>query len=208
MIGRRIKELRKETGLSQAALALRLGLTQQAIGKWETGRSAPDYHMLVKIAKALGVRADVFFDRSYRRPGYADVLGEPTLPYGSVMVPMLGPVKAGYGLEAQEEHGEYEPAQVKDASRYFYLEVTGDSMEPRIRDKDLALVRKQATLEDGDLGVFIYGDGEGTIKRFYRKGDTVALQAFNPAYETLILSGDDLERLRIIGKVVETKTRW
>jgi repressor LexA len=81
-------------------------------------------------------------------------------------------------------------------------------MEPGIRDKDLALVRKQATLEDGDLGVVVYGDGEGTLKRFHRKGNTVALQAFNPAYETLILAGEELEKLYIIGKVVETRTKW
>ncbi len=205
MIGQRIRKLREKAGLSQGALALRLGLTQQAVGKWETGKSAPDYHMLVKLARALGVEPDSFFDKdadSILSRAREIIAGE------LKMIPVLGLVKAGYGLEAHEEYGEFEPASVKDPARYFYLRVTGDSMEPRIRDNDLALVRRQATLEDGDLGVFIYGDDEGTIKRFYRKGDTVALQPFNPAYETLILSGDDLERLRIIGKVVETKTSW
>jgi len=206
VIGRRIKELRKEKGLSQGALALRLGLTQQAIGKWETGRSAPDYYMLVRLARALEVEPDTLFEKDRHNADYAPSFVLP--PDGRVMIPVLGLVKAGYGLEAQREYGQYEPASVKDASQYFYLRVTGDSMEPRIRDKDLALVRKQAVLEDGDLGVFIYGDGEGTIKRYYKKGDTVALQAFNPAYETMILSGDDLDKLWIIGKVIETKTSW
>ena len=202
MIGQRIKRLRRERELSQSALALRMGLTQQAIAKWETGKSSPDYHMLVKLAKALDVEPDMLFDTADHfgagRAGY----------YGRHMVPVLGVVRAGYGLPAEEEERGQEPAEVKDPSQYFYLVVQGDSMEPGIRDKDLALVRKQSTLEDGDLGVVVYGDGEGTIKRYHRKGETVALQAFNPAYETLILAGEDLERLYIIGKVVETKTRW
>jgi len=202
MIGQRIKALRKERELSQSALALRMGLTQQAIGKWETGKSSPDYHMLVRLAHALGVEPELLFDS-------ADFFGVGRERYyGEQMVPVLGVVRAGYGLPAEEEAQGREPADVRDPSQYFYLVVQGDSMEPGIKDKDLALIRKQSILEDGDLGVVVYGDGEGTIKRYHRKGDTVALQAFNPAYETLILAGEDLERLYIIGKVVETKTRW
>ena len=189
MIGRRLKGLRQEAGLSQSALALRMGITQQAIAKWESEKSTPDYHMLVKLADALGVSPDRLFSTQSQ-------------------VPILGEVKAGYGFYAVEEVLGVEQAAVKDPEQYFYLIVQGDSMEPKIHDRDLALVRRQPSLEDGDLGVIIYGDGEGTIKRFYRKGDTVALQAFNPAYETLILSGYELDRLTIIGKVVETKTRW
>ena len=61
MIGQRIKALRREKELTQGALALRLGLTQQAVAKWESGQSAPDYHMLVKLAEALAVEPDTLF---------------------------------------------------------------------------------------------------------------------------------------------------
>ena len=132
----------------------------------------------------------------------------PYIPHEHKSIPVVGVVRAGYGLQAEEDGLSMELAAVHDPSRYFYLVVQGDSMEPGIRDKDLALIRKQPTLEDGDLGVIIFGDGEGTIKRYHKKGETVALQAFNPAYETLILSGDELEKLYIVGKVIETKTRW
>lgn len=211
MIGQRIKSLRKERGLTQGALALRLGVTQQAVAKWEAENSAPDYHMLVKLARALDIEPELLFgeggpDRRSPPVGRLDI--RPVLPRGQKLIPILGEVKAGYGLPAEEEELGLEPAAVNDPARYFYLVVRGDSMEPAIRDKDLALVRKQPTLEDGDLGVVVYGDGEGTLKRFRRKGDTVALQPFNPAYETLILSGSELEKLFIIGKVIETKTRW
>ena len=81
-------------------------------------------------------------------------------------------------------------------------------MEPRIQDGDLALVRRQPMLDDGDLGVVVFGDGEGTLKRFRRKGNAVVLQPFNPAYESVILDGEELEHLYIAGKVVETKAQW
>ena len=81
-------------------------------------------------------------------------------------------------------------------------------MEPRIKDGDLALVRRQPVLEDGDLGVVVLRDGEGTLKRFQRKGDAVVLQPFNPAYEEMVIKGEELDHLYIAGKVVETKAKW
>ena len=118
-------------------------------------------------------------------------------------------VKAGYGALAYEEDYGKEYARVKDPSSYFYLVVRGDSMEPRIHDGDLALVHRQDTLENGDLGVLIYGDeGEGTLKRYIQRGNCVVLQPFNPAYNELVIKGEDLNHLHIAGRVVETKAKW
>ena len=82
-------------------------------------------------------------------------------------------------------------------------------MEPYIRDGDLALVHRQAALESGDLGVVIYGDGEGTLKKFIQNSrDMILLQPFNPDYDTLVISGSDLENVYVAGKVIETKRKW
>ena len=63
-------------------------------------------------------------------------------------------------------------------------------MEPRISDGDLALVRRQTTLDNGDLGVMVYGlDGEGTLKKYIQRGNAVVLHPFNPAYEDLVIKG-------------------
>ena len=73
----------------------------------------------------------------------------------------------------------------------------------------LALVHKQDTLENGDLGVLVYGDeGEGTLKRYIQRGNCVVLQPFNPAYNELVIKGEDLNNLHIAGRVVETKAKW
>ena len=81
-------------------------------------------------------------------------------------------------------------------------------MAPAINDGDLALVHFQPTAESGDIVVAVINDDCGTIKKYIRRGNTVILQPFNPAYEALIFAGSDLERLIIAGKVVETKKKW
>ena len=70
--------------------------------------------------------------------------------------------------------------------------------------------RIRAALESGDLGVMVYGDegGEGTLKKYIQRGNSIVLQPFNPAYDELVIKGEDLNRLYIAGKVVETKAKW
>ena len=204
MLGERLKQLRKGKGITQSALAEELGITQQAVGKWETGRSSPDPDMLLRLAEYFCVSIDSLLGRE-------GILGRQVLPYvaaGEVQIPVLGEVRAGYGALASEAVIGTETATVRDPENYFYLVVKGDSMEPRIHEGDLALVRRQQTLDDGALGVVVHGENEGTIKKFLRKGNAVVLQPFNATYDTLILSGEELDHIYIAGKVVETKTCW
>ena len=202
MFSERLKALRKKLGYSQQKLADIMQVSQQAVGKWETGRSSPDLDAVNRLAQLFDVTTDYLLGNETESPKPQPVFG------GDVMIPVIGTVKAGYGALAFEEDYGCEGANVKNPDEYFYLIVKGHSMEPRIQDGDLALVHKQSTLDDGDLGVFVYGDGEGTLKKFIRKGNTVILQPFNPDYQPQIISGEELEHLYIAGKVRETKTKW
>ena len=204
-----LKQCRKKQGVSQAELASRLGVTQQAVGKWESGKSSPDPSTVARIAELLNTTADYL--RGLYRP-VSNVSAPEERFFGSYtesLIPVIGTVKAGYGALAFEEDYGQEYARVKDPANYFYLVVRGDSMEPRIQDGDLALVHKQDTLENGDLGVLIYGDeGEGTLKRYIQRGNCVVLQPFNPAYHEMVIKGEELNHLHIAGRVVETKAKW
>lgn len=204
-----LKQCRKQKGISQAELASKLGVTQQAVGKWESGRSSPDPATVARIAEILSTTAD-FLLGLYRPVSNVTTPEERFFGnYAESLIPVIGTVKAGYGALAFEEDYGQEYARVKDPSNYFYLVVRGDSMEPRIQDGDLALVHKQDTLENGDLGVLVYGDeGEGTLKRYIQRGNCVVLQPFNPAYNELVIKGEDLNHLHIAGRVVETKAKW
>jgi repressor LexA len=204
-----LKECRKSKRMSQAELASRLGVTQQAVGKWESSKASPDPATVARIAEILGTTADYLL--GLYRPVSSATKAEDRFfgSYAESLIPVIGTVKAGYGALAFEEDYGQEYARVKDPDNYFYLVVRGDSMEPRIQDGDLALVHKQDTLENGDLGVLIYGDeGEGTLKRYIQRGNSVVLQPFNPSYNELVIKGDDLNRLHVAGRVVETKAKW
>ena len=204
MFAETLRRLRRERKLSQGALASALQITQQAVGKWETGRSQPDAEMLRRVADFFEVSVDTLLGASSFASevrAYAAASEHP--------IPVVGTVRAGFGALALEENCGVEYARVKDPENYFYLIVRGHSMEPRIQDGDLALVHRQATLEDGDLGVVVFGDdGEGTLKKFIRRGNAVILQPFNPDYQPQVLVGEELEQLYIAGKVVETKAKW
>ena len=203
MFAQRLKELRKLRGISQVALSSELGLSQQAVGKWETGRSTPDPAMLARIAAFFEVSTDYLLGRAQSAAST-----DGWRAAGEYPIPIIGTVRAGYGaLALEEDYGE-EYARVKDPQNYFYLLVKGDSMEPRIFEGDLALVRRQQTLESGELGVVVFGDDEGTLKKYIRRGNTVILQPFNSTYPPQIIMGEDLDHLYIAGKVVETRTKW
>ena len=185
-----LRQCRKQKHMSQAELASLLGVTQQAVGKWESGKSSPDPTTVAKLAEILDTTADYLlglFDPADEGQTEERFFGS----YVYSLIPVIGTVKAGYGALAFEEDYGREYARVKDPSNYFYLVVRGDSMEPRIHDGDLALVHKQDTLENGD-----------------QRGNCVVLQPFNPTYKEMVIKGEDLNNLHIAGRVVETKAKW
>ena len=209
MFADRLRDARKAKRYSQTEVSRMLGVTQQAVGKWETGRSTPDPQTVARLAEILDTTADALLGLQ-QAPTVAPAVGRNAFSrYTESLVPVVGTVRAGYGALAFEEDYGKEYASVKDPQNYFYLVVKGDSMEPRISDGDLALVHRQSTLENGDLGVLVYGsDGEGTLKKYIQRGNSVILHPFNPAYEELVIKGEELDHLYIAGKVVETKAKW
>ena len=198
MLSKKLKQLRQGFKLTQEELAARFAVTQQAIAKWESGRALPAPEMISRIAGFFGVTTDYLLDMTDTFSALESV--------SSVRV--IGTVKAGYNALALEEDFGSAYAEVPNAEEYRYLIVKGDSMAPYIRDGDLALVHLQASLKNGDLGVVLYGDGEATLKEYRYSDGAVTLVPFNSAYETVTLSGHELERLMIFGRVVETKTKW
>ena len=126
-----LKQCRKQKGISQAELASKLGVTQQAVGKWESGKSSPDPATVARIAEILSTTAD-FLLGLYRPVSNVTTPEEHFFGnYAESLIPVIGTVKAGYGALAFEEDYGQEYARVKDPSNYFYLVVRGGSMELR-----------------------------------------------------------------------------
>jgi repressor LexA len=129
-------------------------------------------------------------------------------PHTSVAIPIMGRIAAGTPIEAIQtrSHTIAVPSDFLGQGEHFGLEVRGDSMiEAGIHDGDTVLVRKQETANSGDIVVALIDREEATLKRFRRKGSSIALEAANPAYETRVLGPD---RVRIQGKLVSLFRRY
>jgi repressor LexA len=119
-----------------------------------------------------------------------------------VSVPVMGRIAAGTPIEAIQTHSHtvMVPPEMLGGGEHFALEVRGDSMiEAGIFDGDTVVIRKQDTASNGEIVVALIDEEEATLKRLRRKGNSVALEAANPAYETRIFGPD---RVKVQGRLV------
>ncbi len=130
------------------------------------------------------------------------------IPYDPTKVaPLLGTVRAGLPMYAEENIEDYLPIRQTDGARYFWLTVRGDSMNAvGIAEGDQLLVREQPEVENGQLAVVLVNGDEATVKYFRREGDLVILtpKSFNPVHQPQVY---DLKKIpvRVLGLVVECR---
>ncbi len=108
----------------------------------------------------------------------------------------MGRIAAGTPIEAIQTRMNTiaVPSEFLGQGEHYGLEVRGDSMiEAGILDGDTVLIRKQTSANSGDIVVALIDDEEATLKRFRRKGSSIALEAANPAYETRLLGPDRVQ---------------
>lgn len=118
-------------------------------------------------------------------------------------LPVMGRIAAGVPIEAisQVSHSVAVPGEMlRGVGDHYALEVKGDSMiDAGINDGDVVVIREINTADNGDIVVALVEDHEATLKRFYRRGNAIALEAANPAYETRMFPED---QVKVQGKLV------
>jgi len=122
--------------------------------------------------------------------------------YRAVTVPVMGRIAAGTPIEAIQTHSHsiMVPPEMLGAGEHYALEVRGDSMiDAGIFDGDTVLIKKQDAASTGEIVVALVDDEEATLKRLRRRGNSIALEAANPAYETRIFPPD---RVKVQGRLV------
>jgi repressor LexA len=123
-------------------------------------------------------------------------------------IPILGQIAAGVPIEAlQNEIGRVTPPDdLLGNGDHFALEVKGDSMiQAGILDGDVVLIKKTDVADSGDIVVALIDNEEATLKRLRKRGNSIALEAANPNYETRIFGPD---RVQIQGKLVAMIRRY
>lgn len=125
-----------------------------------------------------------------------------------VSVPVMGRIAAGVPISAIQNntHDISVPPEMLGGGEHYALEVKGDSMiEAGIFDGDTVVIKNTTSANPGEIVVALVDDEEATLKRFRRKGASIALEAANPSYETRIFGPD---QVKIQGKLVGLIRRY
>lgn len=221
-IGERIKNARIKKGLTQEELAGLLGYkSKSSVAHIENGRDIPRA-MVVKLAQVLDTTPSYLMgwdDTSEKTANEPQppiktsdkLLWMDTAPFHPdqmTPIPVIGKVAAGYTCIAEQYIEGYalaDPDSLTDGYDYFWLRVTGDSMEPDIREGDLVLVRVQEAVESGECAVVLVDEEDGLVKDIEIGKDHVTLCSKNPNYPPKVFVREEANRVRIVGKVVELK---
>ena len=199
-IGQRIKQRRKQLGLSADALGKILHKDRATIYRYEKGEITKlPIDVLEPIADFLNVSPAYLM-------GWEDLSQEKLTPCDSVKIPVLGYVAAGTPIEAHEEVIEHIDISEDLAKRgsYFGLRIQGDSMEPRFYNGDVVVVREQKDVENGQIAIVIVNGDFGTCKKVLKKDNGLILQPLNQRHEPVFYSWEDVEKtpVTICGLVV------
>lgn len=197
ILGRRMKERRKQLGLSVDQLSELTEIGRSTLYRYEKNSDNVPFVMVPGIAKALKCSVDYLMGWDNQVEALVEVV-----PLDQRTIPMLGEIACGRPKTANEQHEYVTAGSGIDAD--FALICKGDSMiGARIHDGDIVFIKKMEMVENGEIAAVIIDD-EATLKRVYydQKESELRLVAENPAYKTLTFFGSQLDSIRILGKAV------
>jgi len=190
--GEKIRSLRNEKGWTQDFVAQKLKISVPALSRYESGMYEPKSMSIIKdFAELYDVSVDYLFDL------------ELTFIPTNNAIPLLGFVKAGYDLIAEENLLGYVETDLKNTEEYFALRVVGSSMQPILYEDDIVIVHQQPDVENGQIAVVLIDGEEATIKKVMKYDGYIELVAFNSYYPPKRLE----KGFSILGRVVEARIK-
>lgn len=203
----KIKEARRAAGLKQKDVAQILNVTPATYSRYESGIIRPDPAMLIKISEILNTTVDYLLGRDEINPNKLTNYFGPVVE--NKKIPIIGSVKCGpNGLvyEYLEGYVFVDDSLTGDVTAFV---CKGDSMKDiGISNGDIAIVRRQCTIENSELAVVIINGEEGTLKRVRYHDNVMILEAANPAYPPRIFSGKEMNTVKIFGKVIQVRKNF
>lgn len=199
-IGHRIRQLREEKQLTQDQLAksLSINISKSTIGMYELNKREPNKEIAEALADFFNVDMNYLYGTSEYRNNYEWLRNASPVP-ATRKIPLLGKIACGEPITAIEHPDEYVDVP-EFVSADFALLCQGDSMiNARILDGDIVYIRRQSCVENGEIAA-VQIDGEATLKRVFISNGSILLQAENPAFAPIILSGEQVQDVQILGK--------
>ncbi|WP_370821270.1 LexA family protein [Acidaminococcus massiliensis] len=199
----KIKFYRKMAGLTQKELGEKIGVKHNTISSYESGKNEPEQDMLFKIAAALDISINELFPQT--ASSFSGIKG--------VRIPILGKVVAGIPIEAITDIDGWEEISPKMAAsgEYFALRIKGLSMEPKLHEGDIVIVKRQSDVESGDTAIILVDSEDATVKQIKKTKEGIMLIGLNiDVYPPHFYTNREIADLpvQIIGKVVESRHTW
>lgn len=202
--GAKLKKCRKDMSLSQKEFGQKIGVAESTVSLYESNKRFPDADTLKKISALFKVSLDYLLGNAPAKAAQSNPAGH------GVRIPVLGRVVAGIPIEAVEEILDYEEItpELAATGEFFALKIRGHSMEPRMMEGDVVIVRRQDDVDSGDVAIVLVNGDEATVKRVKKQEEGITLIATNTSvYEPHFYSNKEIADLpvRILGRVVELR---
>lgn len=200
----RIRMRRQELGWTTDELAKRMGYKDRSsISKIESGKADIPQSKVKAFADVLDTTVSwlLGIDETRETASISQPIpkGFQPMPVMDV-VPLVGRIACGTPITA-EQNIDRMVCVPSNWHATFTLTCQGASMEPRIHDGDLVAIRKQPEVENGEIAA-VRIDGEATLKHVYLHENFIELRPENPAFDSIILSKEDMNTVVIEGKAV------
>lgn len=210
IVGTNIKSRREELGITQEDLAKKMGYkSKSTINKIEMGINDITQSKIIAFAEVLGTSAAHLMGWDSNVGPVTNGSKEKKVGY---TINVLGRVAAGVPITAIEDVIDTEEIseEMANTGEFFGLQIHGDSMEPRIKEGDVVIVRQQEDAESGDIVIALVNGNDATCKRLRKYRDGIELISNNPSYEPMFFSNEEIlsKPISIIGKVVELRAKF
>lgn len=214
-LGDIIKSYRSSHNMSMDSFSEKSGISKAYISLLEKNRHpktgkpiAPSIQSIKQAADAMGMDFNVLFGMI---DGNVTLESVPSIKKG-VTIKVLGRVAAGIPIEAIENVIDTEEIteELARTGDFFGLKIHGDSMEPRMVEGDVVIVRQQDDAESGDIVIAMVNGDEATCKKLVKHESGISLVSLNSKYEPMFFSILEIQQkpVRIIGKVIELRGKF
>ena len=211
-IVKRLKESILKSGYSYAELEKLTGISRSSLQRYANGVTAKiPIDAIQIIAKAVDVEAEYIlgWDDKTNPTNIKKQQDEQATPLPQTNVfmrPVYDSISAGFGAVAQDVPVEYMPTYItcpSEQDKYIWINVHGDSMSPLIDDGSKILVKKQSSVDSGQIAAVLIDDEEAVVKKVLYNDNTVELHSVNPYYPPRVFKNNDVTRVQILGLVKE-----
>lgn len=203
-IGKMINQRRTELKLTLEQVGQAVGVGKSTVKKWEDGYiSNMRRDKIALLAKVLKMNPVSFITGEFKEEEDQAI----PLPQTNVfMRPVYDSISAGFGVIAQDVPVDYMPTYItcpSEQDKYIWINVHGDSMSPLIDDGSKILVKKQPSVDSGQIAAVLVDDEEAVVKKVLYNDNTVELHSVNPYYPPRVFKNNDVTRVQILGLVKE-----